>query len=143
MVEDIELLGKYLSRIHRYSRALMDKRLKHLGIGGGQFGFMMTLYRKDGVSQTELSDQLKLDKTTITRSIRPLLDNGYIVRERDPEDRREYRILLTQKGQSIRDELIEIRRELESELLEGFSQDERDDLMGLMRRMTENATRIK
>ncbi len=142
-MEDIELLGKYLSRIHRCSRALMDKRLRHLGIGGGQFGFMMTLYRKDGISQRNLSETLKLDKTTITRSIRPLLENGYIVRKRDPEDRREYKILLTKKGHSIREELIETRKELESELLEDFSQDEKDQLMELMRRMTENASRIK
>jgi len=142
-LDDIELLGKYFSRIHRHSMAHLDKRLRHLGIGGGQFGFMMTLYRKDGINQSKLSDLLKLDKTTIARSIRPLIENGYVVRERDLRDRRGYRILLTERGRSIRPELIRIQLELESELLEGLSPEDREQLIGLLRKITENAARIK
>jgi DNA-binding MarR family transcriptional regulator len=142
-MNDIDSLGKFLSIIHRHSRAFMDRRLRHLGFGGGQFGFMMMLYKKDGINQTTLSEKLNLDKTTVTRSIRPLLDNGYMTRERDPEDRREYRLLLTEKGMSIRPELIEVKREMSQQLLEGLTPEERCRLMEMMERIAENARELE
>lgn len=142
-MQEIELLGKYFSRIYRYSKAYQDRELHHLGIGSGQFGFMMVLLRTDGISQSRLSEISKLDKTTITRSIRPLIENGYVVREKDPDDRRGYKLILTAKGRSLGPELIKMQLNLERQLLKDFTSEEIELLTGLLRRMNENALMLK
>lgn len=142
-MQDIELLGKYFSRVYRYSKSYQDRELHHLGIGSGQFGFMMALLHTDGISQSRLSVISKLDKTTITRSIRPLIENGYVVREKDPEDRRGYKLFLTVKGRSIGLELIQMQLDLERQLLKDFTSEEIELLTGFLRRMNENALMLK
>lgn len=142
-MKEVELLGKYFSRIFRFSRAHQDKELQHLGIGSGQFGFLMALFREEGISQKRLAEISRLDKTTITRSIRPLVEKGYVIRERDPEDRRGYRILLTDEGRSLRPGLIRIQSELEVHLLEGFSDEEVDVLKDMLRRINDNASKLR
>jgi DNA-binding MarR family transcriptional regulator len=142
-VQEIELLGKYFSRIYRYSKSYQDRELHHLGIGSGQFGFMMALLRTDGISQSRLSEISKLDKTTITRSIRPLLENGYVQREKDPDDQRGYRLLLTAKGRSLGPELVQMQLDLEKQLLREFTSEEIEILTGFLRRMNENALMLK
>ena len=142
-MQEVELLGKYFSRIYRFSKAYQDRELKHLGIGSGQFGFMMILLRTEGISQSRLSEISKLDKTTIARSIRPLIENGYVVREKDPDDRRGYKLLLTDSGRSLGPELIRIQLDLERQLLENFTSEEIELLSGFLRRMNENASKLK
>ena len=142
-VQEVELLGKYFSRIYRFSKAYQDRELKHLGIGSGQFGFMMILLRTEGISQSRLSEISKLDKTTIARSIRPLIENGYVVRGKDPDDRRGYKLLLTDSGRSLGPELIRIQLDLERQLLENFTSEEIELLSGFLRRMNENASKLK
>jgi DNA-binding MarR family transcriptional regulator len=142
-LKEVELLGKYFSRIFRFSRAHQDKKLQHLGIGSGQFGFLMALFREEGISQKRLAEISRLDKTTITRSIRPLIEGGYVIRERDPDDRRGYRILLTDEGRSLRPELIRIQSELEGQLLEGFSEEEAEILKEMLRRISDNASKLR
>ncbi|HUV25023.1 MAG TPA: MarR family transcriptional regulator [Methanomassiliicoccales archaeon] len=142
-MQEVELLGKYFSRIYRFSKAYQDRELKHLGIGSGQFGFMMILLRTEGISQSRLSEISKLDKTTIARSIRPLIENGYVVRGKDPDDRRGYKLLLTDSGRSLGPELIRIQLDLERQLLENFTSEEIELLSGFLRRMNENASKLK
>jgi DNA-binding MarR family transcriptional regulator len=142
-VQEVELLGKYFSRIYRFSKTYQDQELKHLGIGSGQFGFMMILLRTEGISQSKLSEISKLDKTTIARSIRPLIENDYVVRGKDPDDRRGYKLLLTDSGRSLGPELIRIQMDLERQLLENFTSEEIELLSGFLRRMNENASKLK
>lgn len=142
-MQEVELLGKYFSRIYRFSKTYQDQELKHLGIGSGQFGFMMILLRTEGISQSKLSEISKLDKTTIARSIRPLIENDYVVRGKDPDDRRGYKLLLTDSGRSLGPELIRIQMDLERQLLENFTSEEIELLSGFLRRMNENASKLK
>ncbi len=51
------------------------------------------------------SDQIRnilhVDRSSIAKTIRPLLSEGYIRREVNPEDKRAYKIFLTEKGRAI------------------------------------------
>lgn len=57
--------------------------------------------RNPKISLNELAAKLGLDKSTISRTLLNLVQNGAAVRETAPEDRRYATIQLTEKGYSI------------------------------------------
>lgn len=54
--------------------------------------------RKEQISVNELSELLKLDKSTVSRIVEQLVNNNLMVREPDRNDRRYVTLQLTSKG---------------------------------------------
>lgn len=71
---------------------------------------------------------LRLDPGRVTRIIDQLVALDYVEREPDQEDRRRCRLLLTPSGQSRLDQGKRTLTEGMTELLEGLSSEQREDL---------------
>jgi DNA-binding MarR family transcriptional regulator len=54
-----------------------------------------------GLSQGELAERLRLEKSSASRMAADLERDGLLVRERDPSNRRQYRLRLTDRGDAI------------------------------------------
>ena len=54
-----------------------------------------------GLSQQELAERLFLEKSTVSRMVADLLHKGLVERERDPANRRIYRLRLTDAGRAF------------------------------------------
>ncbi|EHM09511.1 transcriptional regulator [Thermanaerovibrio velox DSM 12556] len=54
-----------------------------------------------GLSLMELSRRLGLHKSTVSRTVDPLVEMGLVAQERDPLDRRRYVLSLTAKGVEV------------------------------------------
>jgi len=138
-----ESLGRWVSIIHRYSRSFIDKEFAELDVKGGHLPFIRVLYQQDGLSQDELSEALGMDKTTTARAIKKLVELGYVAKKRDSQDKRFYRLSLTAKGKDI---VPRIERALEhwtEGLATGFTGNERQLALGLLKKMAENAAAFK
>ncbi|GII24686.1 hypothetical protein Pme01_42830 [Planosporangium mesophilum] len=53
------------------------------------------------LSQRELAERLRLDKSSVSRLAAEMERKGLLVRERDPNNQRQYRLRLTDKGRAI------------------------------------------
>lgn len=90
-------IGFILGDLSRLLKVVFDRRIKGLGLTRTQWFLLAHLYRADGLTQTELSDLLELEKATVGKTIDRLEENGWILRKSDPSDRRVNRIHLTDK----------------------------------------------
>jgi len=88
-------------RISRCTHTFYDRKLKRLGIGMGQFPFMLYIAENDGISQEKLSEMITISKSTTATIVRQLMDMGLTTREIDAKDRRNFRLHLTQAGREI------------------------------------------
>lgn len=52
------------------------------------------------LSQRDLARRLHLEKSTVSRLVAEMEHSGLLVRDRDPENRRFYRLLLTRRGRA-------------------------------------------
>ena len=57
------------------------------------------------LSQQELADRLRLEKSSVSRMAAELERKGLLVRERDPDNQRQYRLRLTDRGRSVHAEM--------------------------------------
>jgi DNA-binding MarR family transcriptional regulator len=99
----------------------------------------MSLLHHDGINQQELSETLHVDKATTTRTITKLIELGYVKRERDLIDQRAYRLFVTQKAREIALDIRKVLHEWTASLSAGFTTEEREMTLMLLRRMRDNA----
>ena len=74
------------------------------------------VYQNEGVNQKDLANDLSLTKGAITKTVAKLESNGYIAREKFPEDKRHYLLRLTEKGEELIPVMIDINEKWEREL---------------------------
>lgn len=122
---NIVYIGRYVSQMYRKGNAYIGKQLSDIGVGSGQFMFLLELYRKDGRSQEELSEILSIDKGTTARAIKKLEDDGFLYRERDENDKRAYKIYLTDKGNDAKQPILDALKSWEDIITSRLSSEER------------------
>jgi DNA-binding MarR family transcriptional regulator len=80
------------------------------------------------LSQQELAARLGLEKSTVSRLAAALEQRGWLSRERDPANRRLYRLTLTDGGRTAADRVGEHLRARHRQLLDGLTPAERAGL---------------
>ena len=133
-MEDPRAICGPIAHIYRSHLAYMVKELEPYGIGSGQFDFLMVLYRRDGISQETLAKALKVSKATSTRAIQSLEKGGYVYRQVDEEDRRAYKVYLTEKGKEMRGVVLEKLLVFVDTLLSDFAPDEKEEFRQLLQK---------
>ena len=101
-----ESLGYLVNRLARLMAQQLADELRPVGIGIGQWAVLLFLWERDGMTQAELSRVVAIEPPTMVRTIDRMVRDGLVTRERDPRDARISRILLTDRGRSLRDELV-------------------------------------
>ncbi|EAG1403767.1 MarR family transcriptional regulator [Listeria monocytogenes] len=139
MADRQESLAKAIAIIHRSESTFKNKKLLETGLNIGQLRYLWTLYKEDGISQESMAKRFMVDKASVTRHIKRLEELGMIRREIDSKDRRIQRIFVTETGFQMRDLIEEVTAEWSALLTANFSEKEKDDLMHLIGRLSDNA----
>jgi DNA-binding MarR family transcriptional regulator len=82
----------------------------------------------EGMSQHELARLLGLEKSTVSRLVAGLVDRGWVSRERNPNNRRLYRLQLTHDGQAAARRIGKELQAQHTQLLNGLTPAERQGL---------------
>jgi DNA-binding MarR family transcriptional regulator len=97
------------------------------------------LAERDGAPQQELDDVLCIDARNVVVLLNELEDRGHIIRRRDPADRRRHRVYLTSSGRQALKRAVHAQQDVEEELLQTLSADERAILSRLTARVLHGA----
>jgi len=76
--------------------------LKPLGLTYPQYLVMITLWEREGVTVSQIGEQLFLDSPTLTPLLKRLEASGLIERRRSSADERQVIVSLTPAGRSLR-----------------------------------------
>ncbi|MBU3156172.1 MarR family transcriptional regulator [Clostridium estertheticum] len=94
-------LLKLNNQILRSTQVHLDKMLKEYHLSSGSYPYLLMLRGNEGISQNKISEEVGCDKAMSARTITKLIDLGYIVRNKDEDDSRAYKLYLTQKAKVI------------------------------------------
>jgi DNA-binding MarR family transcriptional regulator len=93
----------------------------------------------DGAPQHELVDALCMDAKNVVLLLNELEDCGYLVRRRDPEDRRRHRVNITAAGRQALERAARAQEDIEDDVLQALDADERATLWQLLTRAVRGA----
>ena len=99
---------------------------------------MRELAREDGCSQLELVHRTHLKPPTVSVTLKRLESEGLVERKSDPIDQRVTRVFLSEQGREHSRRVRERLKDLDAELMQGFSEEETQQLLLFLARMRDN-----
>lgn len=85
--------------------------------------------------QKDVENEFKISRSTATGLLQSMEAHGYIYREVSSVDNRLKRIVLTDKAQTLHQMVVETFDEIESQMLKGFTNKEKEELISYLLRM--------
>jgi DNA-binding MarR family transcriptional regulator len=82
--------------------------LKPWGLTYPQYLALLALWEKDDCMVSELGERLFLDSGTLTPLLKRMESAGWLQRQRDSEDERRVRVVLSEAGRALREKLAGI-----------------------------------
>lgn len=128
-------VGFLLAKAHQRLYAHFRRELANYAITPPQFALLAFLWRKDGLSQTELSEMTEVDRTTIGGLIDRLEKAGLVQRRPNPADRRAYSVHLTEQGKALEKELTPIALRVRERTAAGLAPGEYAKLCELLEKL--------
>jgi len=113
----------------------MSGALAGIGMRPAEYAVLHQLEDAGHISQQALGRALRIHPSNLVALIDELEAGGYVLRPRDPDDRRRYLLELTPKGRRRLAEAQEAAMEAELELLAPLNRSERDRLRELLGRL--------
>ncbi|WP_246793142.1 MarR family winged helix-turn-helix transcriptional regulator [Burkholderia perseverans] len=124
-----------------YTR-VVDRPLRELGFAMSQVPVLSLLKAAGALSQAELARRMQVEQPSMAQLLNRMERDGLVCRVADPADKRSRLISLTEdadrklpEGKAVLDEASRIA-------LDGFSDDERRQLAGLLARVNTNLDRV-
>lgn len=111
-----ERFGEILYILHKNNRKYLNDALAEYGLNLLQAMCILTISRKNDITQKELTEILYLTKSGITKAINKLQDEGFVFKEKSEKDNRKYVLKLTEKGEEIIPILYAINDEWEKKI---------------------------
>jgi len=118
--------GFILHDVARLLRTTYDRRVRELGLTRSQWWVLTHLFRKDGITQSELAEILELEKPSLGRLLDRLEAKGWVRREMDARDRRAKRVFLTSAAETPMRVMRKIAAGVREDALSGLSTADRD-----------------
>lgn len=132
---------KVLREIGIIARALdsiANIEFRDLELARGQYLYLVRIGEHPGIIQEELSDLLKVDRSTVARSVKKLADKGFIRELNDHSNKKIKKWILTEKGQALYPFILAEHDYSEKAALKGFSQTEILQFEKWLEKMSEN-----
>ena len=109
-----------------------DDALRPAGLRIMQFTLLARLHAVDRVTMTELAEQASLDRTTLTRNLKPLIERGY-VRVVAGKDQRERLVTVPERGRQALREALPLWEQAQISMTDGLGQEATSALLSLLR----------
>ena len=117
-----------LAQVSQIFRSVSDAFTDQVDIPRGQAGVLCVVAKQDGLTQTEIADQLSVQGATVTNMLQRLEEAGLVRRRRDPEDNRLVRVYLTEQGRQKECSINEQFGNMQELIFKGISEEERANL---------------
>jgi DNA-binding MarR family transcriptional regulator len=109
-------------------RSHLDELVKPAGITALQYTSLTVLERHDGLSAAQLARDSFVTAQSTADLVRSLESRGLVRRERNPRNRRELLILLTDEGRELLARFAGAVRELEERMVRDLTSHQTDQL---------------
>lgn len=120
-----ESIGALLVQICRAHRNKAQELLSRIDLYPGQEFLLINLWPHDGLTHTEVAENLCVQPATLTKMLDRLVKSGLVHRQPDLDDQRVSRIYLTEKGRDLLQPIVQVWEELEQISFANLTMEER------------------
>lgn len=130
-----------MADVSRMMRRAFDERARTIGVTRPQWQVLSVLKRHEGINQGGLAEHLDVEPITLCRMVDRLQEADLIERRKDPNDRRVWRLFLTEKAKELSAQLKPLGQQVLSDSMQGLSEADRDVLFESLSCIRKNLVR--
>lgn len=127
-----------LYRAFHAQRNALRPHLGELGLGAGQPKVLGYLIRNGASRQRQLAEYCEIDPAAISRMLDSMQKGGFVTRQASAHNRRCEEVLITDRGREAYETWQGFCREMEAQMLSGFSEQEREQFADYLGRAYRN-----
>jgi len=111
---------------------------KNFNITPEQFGIIFFLSREDGMYQRQIAKICLKDRPNVTRLIDILEKKALVYRETDPDNRRIFKVFITEEGRKLVAKIHPHLLEIQNKAINGIKKEELELLRKVLGKICEN-----
>lgn len=134
-------MSEILREIGIISRALAsigNIEFKDIHLNKDQYLYLTRIYENPGIINDALAELVKQERTTVAKSIRKLEQDGLIIKEIDPDNKKIRRLYVTNQAEDAYDYLRREEAHSEKAALKGLTKVEQETLVQLLKKVSTN-----
>lgn len=131
-----------LRKTARTISALYDHALAEVDLTVTQYAILVSIARTEGISRTALAAKLGMDRTTLTRNLRPL-EREKLIAEVPGDDRREKLLQTTASGKKRLNRAYPLWERVQKSFFAEFGRERFEKLSTSLAEASEAATSIR
>ena len=128
--------GYFFNLISTSLKVKLEEKLKQFDITAHQFGILLTVLKKENLTQRDIVKYTNGDEPSTTRVIARLETKGFIVRVQDKDDKRKRLVSLTNEGKSLLEKMIPYAKEENKKLVNKLTNEEQETFLNLLRKVS-------
>jgi DNA-binding MarR family transcriptional regulator len=128
---------------NKLTRGASSQYLSLFGVGAEVWRCMVLLAIHESVTAQQVCQIIGLDKASVSRCFKQMVDKKIITLQLDPSDGRVRLASLTVHGRHLHDQILAIALERERSLLAVLNEEEVATLLGLLKRLHENLPEVE
>lgn len=133
---ELRILSRKIAN-HFIESGNLNKIKEMTGSGGWIIAYIAENSNRD-VFQRDLEREFDITRSTASKNVEHLVQNGFIERHGVDYDARLKKLVLTEKGIEVIKIMKNDRAGLEDQMLRGFSDDEKKQLRAFLKRLAQN-----
>lgn len=137
--EEKDILVQRMMKVSRQGWRYAKEKLSHPKMPNMLYNVCCVIYLHSGISQDGVAHYLQTDKSSIAKVVSKGVKAGYIVREVNPEDHREYQLHLTQEGTESVKEVLGYLLEWQNKVLTVLNDRDRKKFRELFEKISASA----
>lgn len=137
--------GREVQNVANRFRRLGDENLQKEGITISQLRVIayISCRGEQTVYQKDLEEHFEIRRSSVTGLLQNMEKSGLLERTSSPKDARVKILSLTEKGRELDKKLRNYIQTLESELMKGFEEEEKEMMRAFLLRMLENLESVE
>lgn len=139
---DVSKTGYMIRMIIANINSYMSEKVAPKGMNGGQFEYFVFIAQNEGINQNQLAEIKNVGKASVTKAVKILESSDFIIRKVDGSDKRNYKLYPSEKGKSYINSMLQQREEMEQLIFDGFSEEDKVQLVTLLTLMFNNTERL-
>ncbi len=135
-------MHKLMRRINAISRCaalFRTERYKDSELYQNHNTYIITICKNPGLTQEQLASRIYINKSNVARQLAHLEQHGFIERRQLEKDKRVLLVYPTEKAQDILPFVMDINREWNEYITEGFTEEELDQFTLMLDKVEQRA----
>ena len=135
-------IGFLINDAARQMRTNYDRRMRELGLTRSQWWVLTHLFFNEGLSQTNLSEILEIERATLGRLLDRLEAKGWIERRTVAKDRRIKQVFLARAVEPLLRTMRVLAAELRAQATAGLAEEEQERFIATLTKLKNNLTNM-